>query len=115
MLHRHALLFTKDVFLKSVTIKNITPLLHSSSSTDLINPRLFEEDDDDTESATIQEEGHECSHLKTDTGDLVSGMKQLGSLRRVICSRKLASLPGDNSDPALTTPSTMPYILSLCI
>lgn len=53
------------------------------------------------------------SHWKTDIGDLVSGMKQLGSLRRVIFSRKLPSLPGDSSDSALTTPSTMPYILCL--
>ena len=56
MLHRHALLSIKDVFLKSVTLKIITPLLHSSFSTDSINPSLSGEDDDDTETATIQKE-----------------------------------------------------------
>lgn len=61
MLHRHGLLSIKDVFLRSVTIKNITPLLHSSSTTDTIKPSSFEEDNDDTERVTIQEEGHKCS------------------------------------------------------
>lgn len=41
MLQRHALLSVKDVFLRSVTIKNITPLLHSSSLTELITPSLL--------------------------------------------------------------------------
>lgn len=60
MLHRHGLLSLKNVFLRSSTIKKITPLLHSSSTTDSIKPSMFEEDDD-TERVTIQEEGHKCS------------------------------------------------------
>lgn len=41
MLQGHGLLSVKGVFLRSVTIKNITPLLHSSSLTDSINPSLL--------------------------------------------------------------------------
>lgn len=64
----------KDVFLKSVTLKIITPLLHSSfhssSSTDSINPSLSEEDDDDTESATIQKAAATMLTLKDWYGGL---------------------------------------------
>lgn len=56
MLHRHALLSIKDVLPKSVTLKIIAPLLHSSYSADFVYPSLSEEDDDDTESATIHKE-----------------------------------------------------------
>lgn len=56
MLPRHALPSNKDVFLKSVTLKIITPLPQSSSLTDSINPGLPPEDNDDTGSATIQKE-----------------------------------------------------------
>lgn len=52
----HALLSIKDVLLKSVTLKIITPLLHSSYPTDLVYPSLSEEDVDDTESTAIHKE-----------------------------------------------------------
>lgn len=91
--NRHALLSIKDAFLKSLITKNVLPLLHSSSPNWLHQSPFIWGRSYDTEDRTIQEEGHKCS--QTDIEDLVSGVQQLGSLRRVIFSRKLASPPGD--------------------
>lgn len=56
----------------------------------------------------------QCSHYRTDTGDLVSG-DEVVEIFEEGDLQKPASLPGDNPDPTLIFPSIMPYVMSLCI